>query len=79
VNNYNKIGFVTPFDEWSKEPSMSEFIKDVLNSDGLKKRRIYDKNKLSCLLSTSQTNKNFPLWRILNLELWIKSYGITNL
>lgn len=79
VNNYNKIGFVTPFDEWSKEPSMSEFIKDVLNSDGLKKRRIYDKNKLSRLLSTSQTNKNFPLWRILNLELWIKSYDITNL
>lgn len=79
LNNHRKIGFVTPFDEWTKEPAMSGLIKGTLNSDALLKRNIYHSEKIKGMLSSSNSNNNFPLWRILNLELWIRAYGITNL
>lgn len=79
LNNNRKIGFVTPFDEWTKEPAMSGLLKDTLNSNALFRRNIYQSGKIKGMLSSANSNSNFPLWRILNLELWIRAYGITNL
>jgi asparagine synthase (glutamine-hydrolysing) len=78
TNNYRKIGFVTPFDDWTNDPALSDFISDITHSNEFRDRSIFNHNVLNRMLTNKKGN-NFPLWRLLNLELWIRSYGITNL
>ena len=79
VNSKRKIGFATPFEDWAKEPELAAIIKETLGSDQIKKRFIYRSGSSNGVAERFRNNPNFPLWRILNLELWIKSYGVTNL
>jgi len=79
VNSKRKIGFATPFEDWAKESELAGFIKETLSSEYTKRRSIYKRGSIDDITERFRSDSNFPLWRILNLELWIKSYGITNL
>ncbi len=79
ANNNRKIGFATPFEDWAKEPALAGLIKETLSSDRIRRRNIYKKKSMDGITERFKGNPNFPLWRILNLELWTNSYGVTNL
>ncbi|MEO6695348.1 MAG: asparagine synthase C-terminal domain-containing protein, partial [Ignavibacteria bacterium] len=80
INNYKKIGFVTPFENWINEKSSVKFINEMLNSDSFKNKKIFDPKKVKKKFSdSSDKDINFPYWRFINLELWSQVYGIKNL
>ncbi len=79
INNYEKIGFVTPFDDWLEQPAMKEFVRDLLNSDSFNKKTIFDPKKIRKIFNERKNYPDFPYWRIINLELWSQVYEIKNL
>ncbi len=78
VSNNRKIGFETPFDRWVAEPVFAKMLSDIFSSDEFINRSIYDNQKISHFGSRKHP-PGFPLWRMLNLELWLRQYGITNI
>ncbi|MEO8665595.1 MAG: asparagine synthase (glutamine-hydrolyzing) [Ignavibacteria bacterium] len=79
INNYRKIGFATPFEDWMNEPGTKTFIDNVLNSRSFSDRKIFKAAKIRKIFNDSKINKNFPFWRVINLELWSNAYNISNL
>ena len=79
VNNYEKIGFMTPFDDWMNKDVTNNFITSVLNSDSFRSKSIWDASKIKNIFENKDRFPDFPFWRVLNLELWSQAYGISNL
>ncbi|HMS64858.1 MAG TPA: asparagine synthase (glutamine-hydrolyzing) [Ignavibacteria bacterium] len=79
TGNNNKIGFLTPFDNWMEQNSLSEFINDILNSQSFNSKNIWNASKIRNIFKNRDQYPDFPYWRIINLELWSKAYGINNL
>lgn len=76
----NKIGFKTPFlDYLEKDEDFKKLIFSILNSESFNSRKIWDANKIRNKFKQISENKEFPFWRIINLEIWAKAYGIKNL
>ncbi len=79
INNHQKIGFATPFDNWLNDEKFHSFVFDIINSQSFMSKKIWNANKIKAIFATREKYVNFPYWRILNLELWGRAYGITNL
>lgn len=77
VDNPLKIGFNTPSEAWLASDEMKP-IFDELRREGLQCRTIWDATKMKGMFGEQQAGK-FPLWRFLNVELWAREFGITNL
>lgn len=78
INNHNKIGFVTPFDNWMKKNSMKKFIHEILGSASFKSKNIFNAKEIENVISSDKYG-NFPFWRLINFELWSRMYKINNL
>ena len=76
--NFRKTGFATPLDNWRSDGSLKKIADDVLGSDEFRGRKIYNTKNIPGNADEIQ-HAGFPLWRLINLELWIRAYGITNL
>ncbi len=79
INNHLKIGFMTPFDNWMDQDKTISFVNDLINSDSFNNKRIFNPGKIREKFKIRNNNKDFPFWRVLNLELWARAYGINNL
>lgn len=80
ITKAKKIGFTTPFIDYiSKDQNFKEYISEVLHSDSFTSKKIWDSNKITKVFSKTSEYPNFPYWRIINLEIWSKVYGINNL
>ncbi len=80
TNNRQKIGFKTPFTDYiTNDENLRNYIFDILNSDNFKSKKIWDASKVAGKFQNPADNPNFPFWRIINLEVWSKMYGVTNL
>jgi len=86
TENRKKIGFSTPFyDYLFKDETFSNYVKDVFNSKSFKDKEIWDSEAIRKeydRVSMNQTDvywKEFPFWRVLNLEVWSKVYNVTGL
>ena len=79
IENHQKIGFATPFDDWIEQEDFSKFINDLLNSDSFNSKKIFQPGKVRNIFRNKKDNKDFPFWRIMNLELWSQTYNIDNL
>jgi len=79
IDNHRKIGFMTPFDKWLKEPSAKDFINDILNSDSFNQKNIWNSDKIRKIFNEKNKYPSFPYWRVINLELWSQVYNIYNL
>lgn len=86
TENRRKIGFSTPFyDYLFKDESFSNYVKDIFNSKSFKDKTIWDSEAIRKeydRVSMNQTDvywKEFPFWRVLNLEVWSKVYNVTGL
>lgn len=78
IYNHLKIGFMTPFDNWMDQDNTRSFVNDLINSNSFNSKRIFNPGRIREKFS-NKNNENFPFWRVLNLELWSRVYGINNL
>jgi asparagine synthase (glutamine-hydrolysing) len=79
VDNHRKLGFATPFKEWSAAPGFRSFLAELVASDSFRGRRIWDARRLApLLLDPNSARRGFPVWRFVNAELWLRHNGITN-
>jgi asparagine synthase (glutamine-hydrolysing) len=76
--NFRKTGFATPLDNWRSDGSLKKVANDVLGSEEFRGRKIYNRKNIP-INADEIKHAGFPLWRLINLELWIRAYGITNL
>lgn len=75
-----KIGFKTPFLEYlEKDEDFRIKISNILNSDSFNSRKIWNPEAIRVKFNDVSKHKEFPFWRIINLEIWAKAYGINNL
>ena len=76
----NKIGFKTPFlDYLESDESFRKLIFSIVNSESFSSRKIWKAKEIKKMFQNIKKNKEFPYWRIVNLEVWAKTYGIQNL
>ncbi|MEP7146070.1 MAG: asparagine synthase C-terminal domain-containing protein, partial [bacterium] len=79
VNNYKKIGFATPFNDWMYKTETKYYFNEVINSDSFMSKKIFNPVRIRKIFNNHDDHKNFPYWRIINLELWSQAYEIRNL
>ncbi len=80
VNNYKKIGFRTPFDQWMQDASMQQFIGEITSTEQFKTRSLWNSEKLANILQgEGKQYAQFPTWRFINAELWMQTFGISNM
>jgi asparagine synthase (glutamine-hydrolysing) len=79
ARNPKKIGFDAPFESWLKDRSFNAFVRDIVGSLSFRSKRIWNAAKIREKFDHVEANGSFPFWRVLNLELWSRAYGITNL
>jgi asparagine synthase (glutamine-hydrolysing) len=79
VDNHHKIGFATPFQSWMATPALKGYFQDVVGSSSFQSRSIWQGAEIKQRFEKAEQYPNFPFWRFINLELWARAYGITNL
>jgi asparagine synthase (glutamine-hydrolysing) len=80
TNNRRKIGFKTPFSDYiSKDTNVKAYVFDVLNSTSFRSKSIWKADQIVERFENTAKYPQFPFWRVLNLEIWSKVYGIDNL
>ncbi|WP_058235242.1 asparagine synthase (glutamine-hydrolyzing) [Devriesea agamarum] len=72
----NKIGFTTPQDEWFR--SMHSEIRSILASESFGSRPWFDQKAILAAfddyIAGRIGNANAPLWRLVNVELWMREF-----
>jgi asparagine synthase (glutamine-hydrolysing) len=80
TKNRKKIGFSTPFTGFlTDDADFKVYIDKMLDSTNFKSKKIWNSEKLSEVFKNPSEHAQFPYWRVINLEIWSKMYGITNL
>ncbi len=79
VNNHHKIGFATPFQSWLADPALNGYFQDVVGSSSFQSRSIWQGSEIKKRFEKAAAYPNFPFWRFINLELWARACGISNL
>jgi asparagine synthase (glutamine-hydrolysing) len=75
-----KISFKTPFlDYLESDEGFKKLVFSILDSENFKSRKIWNAKAIREKFNQINDNKEFPYWRIINLEIWAKAYGIQNL
>jgi asparagine synthase (glutamine-hydrolysing) len=78
-DNHRKIGFATPIVSWLKDPAFRDFVFDLLHSESFRGKHIWNHSAIEARFTQPDRFPQFPFWRVLNLELWSRYYGITSL
>lgn len=79
VDNHHKIGFATPFQQWMVAPALKSYFQGVVGSSTFQSRGIWRGAEIKKRFEKAEQYPNFPFWRFINLELWARAYGISNL
>lgn len=73
----DKIGFMTPEDEWFRDEKFRIYIFELLNSESFRSRKIIDAEKAKQLYK-KHLNKEIQIskeiWKWINLELWFREF-----
>ena len=79
VDEQRKIGFATPFDEWRATPAFRAFVAELVATPEFLTRRIWHGPSLAAALTGKRAvPRDFPHWRFIHTELWLREFGITN-
>ena len=77
----DKIGFATPDGDWLMAPDFAEMEREILNSDKFRSRKYWKHEEVVNLLdenlgSGTKLKKDHMdvLWRIINVELWLRTF-----
>ena len=79
INNHHKIGFATPFDEWSATPAFRAWVRELVQAPEFIGRKLWQGHKLAARLQDpAAVRRGFPAWRFIMAELWMREFGIHN-
>lgn len=79
VHEHRKIGFATPTERWFNAPTFRAFTRELVSSPEFLGRELWDGPRLAAAMTRPESvPKDFPVWRFLNAELWLKSFQIDN-
>ena len=70
----DKLGFMTPEQEWFRRPVFKNFISDLINSESFRQRPYFDHEKCMELFNLhveGKINISRDIWKWVNLELWL--------
>lgn len=73
----DKIGYLTPEDEWFRTGRWQEFIWEILKSPSFAGREIFNVEKVQTLYQKhldKRINISREIWKWVNLELWFRKY-----
>lgn len=73
----DKMGFVTPEDDWFRTKFFQNYIFELLNSNSFSDRNIIDKKKAITLYNQhlqKKTNISKEIWKWINLENWFRMF-----
>jgi len=73
----DKIGFMTPEDEWFRESHFQTYINDLLTSESFLSRNIVDVDKARTLYQkhlNKQVQASKEIWKWIHLENWYRKF-----
>lgn len=73
----DKIGFATPDDDWLKVPGFSELVENLLDSEVFRARKYWKQDEVKRLFKEHKSGRHNhmeALWRIICLELWMRTF-----
>jgi len=79
VENHRKIGFATPLRAWMNDPALNAHFQNLVGSSSFQTRCIWNGAELKRRFAKVENFPNFPFWRFINIELWARACGISNL
>jgi len=71
----DKVGFLTPEQQWFRTPAFQGYVREVLESDTFRRRPYFDHNKCVRLYDAHvrrKINVSRDIWKWINLELWLR-------
>ncbi len=71
-------GIMTPFASWRKDPDLRSFVREIRHSSVFRSKSFWIPRTVAARFDRCDEYSIFRFWRGLNLELWSRSYGITN-
>jgi len=72
----DKIGFMTPENEWFRTPIFQKFILELLDSTSFRQRPYFNHKMCKILYNhhlRRKLNISRDIWKWINLELWLRS------
>jgi asparagine synthase (glutamine-hydrolysing) len=72
-NRKDKMGFPVPLHLWMKNGEVSDFVREILQSQKAKERGIFNSDKIDLLLN-SERPFGRSLWGLISLELWFQQF-----
>jgi len=73
----DKIGFVTPDDDWLSSQAFAEMARKIMSSDKFMSRRYWKPKEAARLMEEhikGDKNHSEEIWRIINTELWLRAF-----
>lgn len=70
----DKIGFATPEKEWFKTELFTDFLNKIINSKSFSNRKYWNANEIRKLANHRNSEFYIYIWRIINLELWLRQF-----
>ncbi len=73
----DKIGFVTPDEDWLSSPAFADMAREIMGSDSFKSRRYWKPEEAARLMEEhikGLKNHSEEIWRIINTELWLRTF-----
>lgn len=73
----DKIGFMTPEDEWFRTDNFINLVTEILSSVSFNQRNLIDAEKAKQLFNRHKTGEiqmSKEIWKWINLELWFRKF-----
>ena len=73
----DKIGFMTPEDQWFRTPEFQSLVKALISSQSFKARELIESEKALQLYGkhlSGKINISKEIWKWINLELWFREF-----
>ncbi len=77
LSRRDKLGFVTPDEDWFSTPAFKEMAKGIIGSSQFKSRRYWRDEEAAKLVEeqfNGKRNRSDAVWRIINTELWLRAF-----
>jgi len=77
LNRRDKIGFATPDKSWMKASGFIRFMQTLMDFEDFAKRKYWRADEVKKLLEehkSGKKNHEEALWRIMNVELWLRQF-----
>ena len=73
----DKVGYSTPEDTWFRDVRFQELFRDIISESRFRSREYFDLKQIQRLFDehiANRENNGQELWKILNLELWLRRF-----